>query len=206
MNETNDSLLSHRGDTSSDRGSGSRTNRESFEALLVSYADSFPEEAAAVDQFRWFLHSHADVFERHHQSGHFTASCWLVSADGERLLITHHRKLERWLQLGGHCDGDCDVHAAALREAREESGLNELRIEPALFDIDRHRIPARAGEPEHWHYDLRFVIRAVGSETFSVSQESHALAWRRISGLWEDSATEASIRRMAKKWLQQDVA
>jgi 8-oxo-dGTP pyrophosphatase MutT (NUDIX family) len=93
-------------------------------------------------------------------AGHFTASCWLVSADGQRLLLTHHRKLQRWLQLGGHADGDRDLAQVALKEAEEESGLSGLVLEdPAIFDLDKHWIPERKDVPGHWHYDVRFVIR-----------------------------------------------
>ena len=169
--------------------------------LIADYARRHPEEAGEIALFAGFLASDAAVFERSHPPGHITASCWLVSADGQRLLMTHHRKLQRWLQLGGHCDGDRNVHRAALREAEEESGLSELSIEPALFDIDRHRIPARGSEPEHWHYDLRFVIHATGSQEFVISDESHDLAWRDIADLVTDPETEPSIRRMARKWL-----
>lgn len=151
-----------------------------------------------------FLDSHADVFERFHVPGHFTGSAWLVSADGARVLLTHHRKLGRWLQLGGHADGDADMMRVALREAEEESGLRDLVVEPGIFDLDRHRIAARGDEPEHWHYDARYVVRATGDEDFVVSEESHALAWRSIASLVDDDSVDASIRRMACKWLARE--
>ncbi|MEZ5485806.1 MAG: NUDIX hydrolase [Lysobacteraceae bacterium] len=169
--------------------------------LLDAYAACHPAEVSDVALFLDFLSSDDAVFRRSHPPGHFTASCWLVSGDGRRLLMTHHRKLDRWLQLGGHCDGDSDVRRAALREAEEESGLSGLCVEDELFDIDRHRIPARGSEPEHWHYDLRFVVHADGNEAFVVSDESHDLAWRDIAGLLDADDTEPSIRRMAGKWL-----
>lgn|SRR5690606_35730976 len=174
----------------------------SLEQLLADYALRHPAESGEAERFRAFLASADRVFDRSHPPGHFTASCWLVSADGQHLLMTHHRKLDRWLQLGGHCDGDPDVRRAALREAEEESGLSGLWVEPLLFDIDRHRIPARGSEAEHWHYDLRFVIHAGAGEAFVVSDESHDLAWRSIVELADDPASEASIRRMAGKWLR----
>lgn len=124
-----------------------------------------------------------------------------MSADSERVLLTHHRKLGRWLQLGGHADGDSDLARVALREAEEESGLVDLQVEPTIFDLDRHWIPARGDEPGHWHYDVRYVVRATGSERFAVSEESLALAWMPIDGLAVDPASDVSLRRMARRWI-----
>ena len=131
-----------------------------------------------------------------------TGSAWLVSGDGQRVLLTHHRKLDRWLQLGGHADGDADLAAVALREAEEESGLRGLSLEsPAIFDLDRHWIPARGEVAGHWHYDVRYVVRAGADERFKVSAESLALAWRPVAGIHADPAADGSLRRMAGKWL-----
>lgn len=162
-------------------------------------ADVEQEKSAIL--FGSFLSAHADAFERSCVPGHFTGSAWLVSIDGERVLLTHHRKLGLWLQPGGHADGDPDLRRVALREAVEETGLRGLRIEPGIFDIDRHRIPARPGEPEHWHYDVRYVVRAGEDECFIVSEESHALAWRPVAEVAKDLQADASVRRMAAKWL-----
>lgn len=162
-------------------------------------ADAGQEKAAAL--FEAFLAGHVDAFERSCPPGHFTGSAWMVSADGDRVLLTHHRKLGLWLQPGGHADGDPDLRRVALREAEEETGLRGLRIEPGIFDIDRHRIPARPDEPEHWHYDVRYVVRAGENERYKVSEESHALAWRPIVDVATDAQADASVRRMAAKWL-----
>lgn len=156
---------------------------------------------SVVAAFRQFLASAPGAFERSHAPGHFTGSAWLVSADGTRVLLTHHRKLGRWLQLGGHADGDRDLARVALREAEEESGLTGLAIEPAIFDLDRHLIPARGGEPEHWHYDVRYVIRATASEAFAANKESLELAWRPIAAIASDATADDSLRRMACRWL-----
>ncbi len=170
-------------------------------AALQHHARAVPEQGEVAESFLAFLRSHPDVFQRGHPPGHFTGSAWLVSADGERVLLTHHRKLERWLQPGGHADGDADLVGVSLREAGEESGLPDLVVEPEIFDLDRHLIPARGSELAHWHYDVRYVVRATGSEAFSVSEESLDLAWRNVAGMPEDASLDESIRRMARRWL-----
>ena len=172
-----------------------------LEDALARYAAHDSAGAEIAVEFRRFLRSASTVFERAHLAGHFTGSAWLVSGDGERVLLTHHRKLNAWLQLGGHADGDADLSRVALREAEEESGLTALVVEREIFDIDRHRIPARASEPEHWHYDVRYVVRATRGEAFVVGDESHDLAWRSVSELVDDESVDASVRRMARKWL-----
>ena len=166
-----------------------------------AYAARYPAEASIATLFGEFAAKHADAASRQLAMGHLTGSAWLVSADGSRVLLTHHRKLNRWLQLGGHADGDSDLAKVALREAEEESGLRDLIVEREIFDLDRHRIPARRDEAEHWHYDVRFVVHARGSEAFSVSEESHALAWRDIATIADDPTMDASLRRMANKWM-----
>lgn len=166
------------------------------------YARRGAAEAEVAAQCLALLDDVADPFGRERLAGHFTGSAWLVDAAGERVLLTHHRKLQRWLQLGGHADGDRDLAQVALREAREESGLAGLVLaDGELFDLDRHWIPGRGDVPGHWHYDARYVVRATGSEEFVVSEESLALAWRPVAELLEDPHSDESMRRMAGKWL-----
>jgi len=169
--------------------------------LVERYALAYPAERGVAGLFGQFMGKDPLAASRGRREGHLTGSAWLVSADGRRVLLTHHRKLDRWLQLGGHADGDTDLARVALREAEEESGLAELVVEPQVFDLDRHRIPARGQEPEHWHYDVRFVVRASAGEVFVVSEESHALAWIDIASLARDPQRDESLRRMAKRWL-----
>ena len=169
--------------------------------LLAGYAARHPADADRVAQFRRFLQSSPATFERRHAVGHFTGSAFVVSADGERTLLMHHRKLGLWVQPGGHADGDPDLAAVALREAQEETGLRGLTLEPGIFDLDRHAIPARRDEPEHFHYDVRFVVRAAAGEAFALNEESLALAWRAIGTVAADPQADASVRRMARRWL-----
>ena len=172
-------------------------------AELDRYRTRWPSEAATVDLFLVLLAEGGEAFRRERLAGHFTASAWVVAADGARTLLTHHRKLGLWLQPGGHADGDTELPRAALKEAEEETGLPGLRIESGIFDLDRHWIPEHKGVPAHWHYDVRYVVRAGADEAFVVSEESHALAWRDIAELAQEEAADASVRRMARKWLAQ---
>ncbi len=167
---------------------------------LEGYTRRWPAEAPTVEHFAALLDDEQDPFLRDRSAGHFTASSWLVDREGGRTLLTHHRKLGRWLQLGGHADGDRDLAAVALREAQEESGLTGLRVERRLFDLDRHWIPDRHDVAGHWHYDARYVVRAGACEDYIVSGESIDLAWRDIGQLAADPEADDSLRRMALKW------
>lgn len=177
---------------------------------LTDYLQRWPEEADVVALFRHLLAGDDDPFVRARLAGHFTASCWLVDRSGTRALLTHHRKLGRWLQLGGHADGDRDLAQVALREAEEESGLTGLRVERGLFDLDRHWIPGRGEVLGHWHYDARYVVHADEDERYVVSEESLDLAWRDIAAIagaegaacTPEIAFDPALRRMARKWLQ----
>ena len=150
-------------------------------------------------RFDAFIDSYPDCFDRSCRVGHITGSAWILDRTGERVLLTHHRKLGRWLQPGGHCDGDPDTLAVALREAREESGLGVRALDESIFDLDVHTIPARGHEPAHHHFDVRFLVRAE-DDRFRVSEESRALAWVSAEGVGALTDRE-SVLRMARKWL-----
>lgn len=171
--------------------------------LLTRYHAAHPDEAGCVLRVQQLVENHVDCFDRHCWAGHVTASAWLLSPDGRRFLLTHHRKLDRWLQLGGHSDGNPDPAAAALREAREESGLLDLHFAyaadaPVPIDLDVHRIPARGAEPTHDHHDVRFVLVAAPGQTIATSDESNALEWFEMDAL-ESAADDASVLRLGLK-------
>ncbi len=159
-------------------------------------------------RIRALVEARPDCFERTCVPGHVTGSAWVFSADRRRFLLTHHRKLGRWLQLGGHADGDADVAAVALREAQEESGLGPFAflVPPgpgpiAPIDLDVHAIPARPGEPAHEHHDVRFALVALGGEA-TPSSESHALRWFEMGAMDSELAAlgaDESLVRLGRK-------
>lgn len=156
-------------------------------------------EAAILAEFFPFIAAYPDCLSRSCLEGHLTASAWVVDAERTRVLLTHHRKLNLWIQLGGHADGEADLLAAALREVREESGLTRVRaVSAEVFDVDRHRIPTRKTEPEHWHFDVRFLIEADPAEPVVVSDESHDVAWVPLADVTRLNA-EDSVARMVRK-------
>ena len=174
-------------------------HRRPLLALLDRYEKQNPGEVECLVRIRELVRKYPDCFERSLLPGHITASAWIVSRDRTRFLLTHHRKLDRWLQLGGHADGDPDVFAVALREAREESGLHDFESLAELpIDLDVHRIPARPGEPAHEHHDIRFLLAVGSDEEVVVSDESHALAWFDWDAL-ESDFREESLLRMGRK-------
>jgi 8-oxo-dGTP pyrophosphatase MutT (NUDIX family) len=115
------------------------------------------------------------------------------------VLLTHHRKLDKWLQLGGHADGEPDLWAVAEKEALEETGLPTVKaVSKRLFDLDRHAIPPHADVPAHFHYDLRFLFEADPKAALLVSNESKNLAWVPLDRVARLNS-EASMLRMIEK-------
>ena len=169
--------------------------------LLERYVERCPDDAAEASKIRALVEARADCFERSClDPGHITASCWIVSPDRQQFLLTHHRKLDRWLQLGGHADGVTDAVQVALTEAREESGMERFTVfdDEVPLDVDVHLIPARGDEPAHEHHDVRFLLIAEPDQEIEVSEESHDVRWFEWSEL-ERVAGEESVLRMAHR-------
>jgi 8-oxo-dGTP pyrophosphatase MutT (NUDIX family) len=169
---------------------------------LADHTPTDPKERADRDHIAAFVRAHPDCFGKRNPVGHLTGSAFVVDDRG-RVLLHHHRKLQRWLQVGGHTEPDeLDVADTALREAREESGLEDLVFHPALgrrpVDVDVHRIPARAHEPAHDHLDLRYVVFAPNPDAIRCSEESDDLRWFSLDGL-KDLGFDAALRRALAK-------
>ena len=177
--------------------------------LLDRYAARFPAEESVVRRIRTLVESRPDCFDRTCRPGHITGSAWVTTPARDRVLLVHHRKLDRWLQPGGHADGQTDVAAAALREAAEETGLADLELVGAgaglvPLDLDVHVIPARydaAGreiDDAHEHHDLRFLVVAAGDLAPRLSDESNAVRWFTADEL-AAATDEESVLRMWRK-------
>lgn len=168
--------------------------------LLNKYKTCYEDEEKNRIKIIDFVKNNKDCFLRSNLSGHITASAWLLSPDKDEILLTHHKKINKWIQLGGHADGEFDVLKVALNEAREESGITDIIfLSDEIFDLDIHFIPKFNEVPAHYHYDIRFLLNAL-NKNYIVSHESYDLAWVKIKALSLEQ-TQNSLRRMALKSL-----
>jgi 8-oxo-dGTP pyrophosphatase MutT (NUDIX family) len=170
-------------------------------ALLADFANRNPTRRADATRIIELIAGAARAAYRDNfHPGHLTGSAWVVDPKTAKVLLLHHAKLNRWLQPGGHADGEYDLAAVALREAREESGLTSLVLaSPDIFDIDIHPIPERGHEPAHEHFDVRFMIIASSDELPTISEESHAAEWFSRDTL-AGFISDGSVLRMAQNW------
>jgi 8-oxo-dGTP pyrophosphatase MutT (NUDIX family) len=150
-------------------------------ARLQGHRGQDEAEVRDVRRVLEFVARHPDPFDRRISEGHLTGSAFVVARSGARILLLHHRKLDRWLQPGGHADqGETSGEAVALREAREETGLEALHLHPTAprpLDVDVHQIPARPGEPAHLHLDLRYLVVAEDAVLVRAEEEAADLKW-----------------------------
>ncbi len=125
-----------------------------------------------------FCAEHPDALHRTCLEGHLTGSAVVVSPSRREALLIHHKKLDRWLQPGGHADGEGDLAQVALREATEETGIEGLEVVTPAVSIDIHEIPTRKNEPRHLHLDLRFLVLAPDeAEVHPDLTETNGASW-----------------------------
>lgn len=165
---------------------------------IASHTPLNPAEAESIAATLAFLGEQSRCWQRNNYVGHLTASVWVINAAKSHVLLTHHRKFNCWLQVGGHVDkGDESLLAAALREAREESGIQAIEpLQTTIFDVGHHPIQTPK-EPAHVHYDIRYLL-VVGTMEFVVSEESNDLAWVPLTEVTTISRSTA-LHRMANK-------
>jgi 8-oxo-dGTP pyrophosphatase MutT (NUDIX family) len=179
--------------------------RNHVAAILDGHVRAFdvPEESHAL--LRRQITNGDDIHSRRTFPGHVTTSAFILDGEGRRTLLIHHRSLARWLQPGGHYEAPEDPAGSALREAMEETGMHGLVIDPwhrasgLPIDFDSHRIPARPerDEPEHWHHDIRYVVRAErGSAIRPDLLEVHGAEWKGLEDL--EVIAPRALRNMRK--------
>lgn len=154
------------------------THRRLLFSLLCDYTPATDEKEHIKEKILAFLKEHRNCFDRLLLVGHITGSAWLLDKQEEHALLLHHTKLDIWVQPGGHCDGNPDPLAVAIKETKEESGISSIiALSPAIFDLDIHRIPARGDIPEHDHLDVCFLLKVASDEKVNLNAESKGHLW-----------------------------
>jgi len=166
--------------------------------LLLAYRPEDKTEAEDLKRTIAFVQEHGDkCFDRNYLPGHITGSAWIENATGDKFLLTLHKKLGFWLQVGGHADGNTDILAVAFKEAYEESGLEHLELaKEGIFDLGVHLFSIKS-QPDHWHYDIRFLLKTTQpDDAIKLSDESLDLKW--FTALPPNPLPERT--RMFRKW------
>ncbi|MBC7791460.1 MAG: NUDIX domain-containing protein, partial [Anaerolineae bacterium] len=178
--------------------------REALTAELDSHVPADRVEADALRSIREFLRAEPQPFSRKTLSGHITGSAIVVHVDGPEILLVRHRKLNRWLQPGGHVhEHDASVLATAIRETQEETG-HAAGITPWLdriLHVDVHEIPVRPGEPAHLHYDIRYLLAAARNSPRIPEEEIMQAEWFRelaLDALDLDASLKSAIASAMK--------
>ncbi len=158
-----------------------------------------PAQRAIAQRMTEFARSHNDALFRTCPEAHFTGSALVVEEGTERFILLFHTKLQKWLQPGGHVDGNANLPASALREAQEETGIEGLRVARPAFDLDIHEVRP-PNEPPHLHLDIRFVVLAPNGSVPVGNHESRELRWVTEREL-VDFDVDESVRRLVRKGL-----
>lgn len=167
---------------------------------VSSYQSEYPNEISYRKRFIELIQQHENCLNRSLLIGHITCSSWIIDSNYTHVLLTHHRKLDKWLQLGGHADGDSNVLRVAQREAMEESGIKSIiPVHADIFDIDIHTIPERYNEPQHEHFDIRYAFIADMNQELVINHESKELKWVTIGMVGKLVNNSESIMRMVEK-------
>jgi|LGOV01.1.fsa_nt_gb 8-oxo-dGTP pyrophosphatase MutT (NUDIX family) len=166
---------------------------------LNNYIAFDDEEKLAKDQILDYLDCNDVILAKENLKGHIVASAWIVNKSRNQVVLTHHKKLNIWAQLGGHKDENENPFDAALREGYEESGLeNTIILNSKTFDLDVHIFPPNENSKEHYHYDIRYIFEVEDNSELTISSESKDLRWIDFDNL-ENVTNEKALIRMKMK-------
>ena len=166
---------------------------------LDNYNPIDEKEKESLKKIKEFLKNSENCFSRTNLKGHITAGALVIDEDGN-VLLNHHKVLEKWLCFGGHSDGEENSLNVAKREVMEESGIVDVDdFGGKIFDVDVHIIPENKekNEPEHYHYDIRFLF-IVKTKEFKISDESKEIKWVAIKEAKKLVNNQAMIRMLEK--------
>ncbi|MCL2228548.1 MAG: L-threonylcarbamoyladenylate synthase [Firmicutes bacterium] len=170
--------------------------------MLKTYTPFDDVEKEHVANTLHLLKTEKEPHSRTTEIGHITGSALLFSNDFKKILLTHHKKLNKWVQFGGHADGDENTLRVAVKELTEESGITDFELfENKIFDVDIQEIPAYKNIPAHLHYDIRFAFTTC-ENNFIVNEESIALKWFTFEQFKElqSRVKDPGLLRVIKKW------
>ena len=168
-------------------------------SALLAYRPDCAQESADLALMLRCLDAFPDVLSRDNPICHFTASCWIVEPARRRVLMAHHNLYNAWAWIGGHADGESDLCAVALREAREETGLRELRLlREGIFSVQvlavQSHVKRGAFVSSHLHLDCCYLFEAEQTQPLrSKEDENSAVAWIEISRVEETSGEAAML-------------
>jgi 8-oxo-dGTP pyrophosphatase MutT (NUDIX family) len=166
---------------------------------LLAYNTLYSEEIQMVQDTIKYLRDNEIYLGKGNEKGHITGSAWILNQAKDRMLLTHHFKLNMWVQLGGHTELEESVFESAYREGVEESGLAELKIlSENIFDVDVHLIPKRGNQSAHYHYDIRYLFEADETLPLEVSEESHDVNWIAIDAVGTYTKSRSVLRMVEK--------
>ena len=169
--------------------------------LLSHYRSTSVTESGNINHTKLFINQFEDCFNTHLLPGHVTGSAWVVNQHYDRVLMLHHKKLNKWFQPGGHADSDHDIRRVALREVSEETGLSPDDIDLVshdIFDVDIHQVPDYKDMPAHTHYDIRFLIQVNDQIVIPGNDESYDIIWVELRDTQHFNHNLSTYRMMEK--------